>query len=253
MNTSLDMWNPADDSWGNAKNDYNASRAHGLKSHVSAPPGSNALEQYLPTVPMARSTKALKCSQRQARPLPDSLHRDRAAPSRIRTPTIGDRHRHPYQRGPADAGARRVESASGRRACKREECNCVTRPSSTAASPRRAPTWSPVASSNNGATGKNRRDTQPARTDYAREHYYCRNGPTSNSNAEWQTICGGEIHIWGCVSAENRPPSKRKSNRNVSGKGTASRRAMGLSPQQAQQVQPQGNRRQSKVHNPMHT
>jgi hypothetical protein len=110
-----------------------------------------------------------------------------------------------------------------------------------------------VASSNNGATGKNRRDTQPARTDYAREHYYCRNGPTSNSSAEWQTICGGEIHIWGCVSAENRPPSKRKSNRNVSGKGTASRRAMGLSPQQAQQVQPQGNRRQSKVHNPMHT
>jgi len=61
-------------------------------------------------------------------------------------------------------------------------------------------------------------------------------------------------------------------HRNVSGKGTASRRAMGLSPQQAQQVQQQaqqvqqqaqqvqqqaqqvqqqGNRCQSKVHNPM--
>jgi hypothetical protein len=110
MNTSLDMWNPADDSWGNAKNDYNASRAHGLKSHVSAPPGSNALEQYIPTVPMARSTKALKCSQRQARPLPDSLHRDRAAPSRIRTPTIGDRHRHPYQ----STASRRRRTTSGK-------------------------------------------------------------------------------------------------------------------------------------------
>jgi hypothetical protein len=153
----------------------------------------------------------------------------------------------------------------------------VTRPSSTVASPRHAPTWSPVASGRNGLgqkrrdRGKNRRIDE-IRTDYTRERYHSRNVPTSNSSAEWQTICGGEIHIWGCVSAENRPPSKRKSNRNVSGKGTASRRAMGLSPQQAQQVQQQaqqvqqqaqqvqqqaqqvqqqGNRCQSKVHNPM--
>ena len=103
--------------------------------------------------------------------LPDSLHRDRAAPSRIRTPTIGDRHRHPYQRGPADAGARRVESASGRRACKREKCN--DRRNQTKFNGSITTTRADLESSGLGQQrrdrGENRRATQPACTDHTRD------------------------------------------------------------------------------------
>ena len=131
VNTSLDMWNPADDLWGNAKNDYDAVHpVYTCSSHKSA---------HL-----------------------------QAASNRTVHPhgTVTEQHLHAYERQrsktvtairtsvpPADAGTRRVESASERRACKREKCNVrLISPSSTVAPPRHAPTWSPVASDSNGAT-----------------------------------------------------------------------------------------------------
>ena len=49
VNTSLDMWNPADDLWGNAKNDYDAVHpAYTCSSHKSA---HLQAEQYISTAP----------------------------------------------------------------------------------------------------------------------------------------------------------------------------------------------------------
>jgi hypothetical protein len=119
--------------------------------------------------------------------------------------TVTEQHLHAYERqrsktvtairtsvATADAGARRAESASERRACEREKCN-VRRNGSINTT--RADLESSSLGQKRRDRGKNRRDTQPARTDYTRERYHSRNVPTSNHNAEWQTICGGETHI----------------------------------------------------------
>ena len=221
VNTSLDMWNPADDLWGNAKNDYRTVHHHGTVT-----------EQHLHAYERQRSKTV----------------------TAIRTSVP-----------PADAGTRRVESASERRACEREKCNVrLISPSSTVASPRHAPTWSPVASDSNGATAARIGELRNPRA------------PTTPGSATTPaTYQQATAALYGRRFAEERftsadvqvqkidyPPNATEVtagaaagqwSHRCSSHRRCSSRAMELSLQQAPQVQQQGNRRQSKVHNPMHT
>ena len=149
VNTSLDMWNPADDLWGNVKNDYDAVHpAYTCSSHKSA---------HL----QAASNRTVH------------LHG-----------TVTEQHLHAYERQrsktvtairtsvpPADAGTRRVEGESERRACEREKCN--VRRNQTEFNGSITTTRADLESSGLGQQrrdrGENRRATQPACTDYTRD------------------------------------------------------------------------------------